>query len=90
MSTYGLQIFDGSGTLIFDSTTAAGGVVVDLKKFVASDSGTFTYPLFAGRAASLVGAPSDGSITMDTALGYPRVIVTTSAFPSRVLQLWCA
>lgn len=89
MSGFGIQLFDSSGTQLLDSTTAVGGVVADHRVLVATDTGTFTYPAFAGYTAYLVNPPDDGTIALDTSLGYPRVTVIASGAPSRELQLWC-
>lgn len=74
----GLQIYDSSGNLRFDSTTAKGGVFVDSMIFAPGSSGVLTFPDFAG-ATPLVMDQSrtlqDPEITVDTLLGYPRVTV---------------
>jgi hypothetical protein len=87
--TYGLQIFDSVGTKTFDSTTAAGGCVVDMVPLIINsgtgsvyNTGTQTgmqyktYPDFAGRTAYVIlisGYANNTSPVVDYDLGYPRV-----------------
>lgn len=81
---YGIQLFNDSGTIMWDSTTAPGGVIADILTYGASNSDTKTYPVFAGRGVLLVSvaewANSDvPGVTADVALGYPRVSIATSS-----------
>lgn len=82
--TFGLQSFDASGALIFDSSTAAGGVVIDYREFSPTDTGTFTYSAYAGLTPILIslGSPQD-TIVLDTSLGYPRVTVAAGGSDRR-------
>lgn len=87
--TYGIQTFDAAGTLLWDSSTAAAGVVADVQNVAGGASATFTYPDFAGRSAAalvLLGFGNTG-VTADTALGYPRVTVPNYPDPRTVLVL---
>jgi hypothetical protein len=73
--SYGLQVFDGSGTVIFDNRYAQAGVVLDL--FAPNNAGeTRTYPGAAGLSVftMLASGYSDVTATVDYALGYPRVV----------------
>ena len=70
---YGLQLFNSSGAKFFDSTTAMGGVVVDIIT-ASSAVQTKTYPAFPGRTAFTTVISGIGTdTTTDTTLGYPRV-----------------
>lgn len=82
---FGVQVFDAFGSLTWDSSTAPGGVVADSREIPSGWSGSFTYPDFAGFAAQLVNVADTRppSITVDTALGYPRVNVTSAAIVGR-------
>jgi hypothetical protein len=78
--SFGLQSFDASGNLIFDSTTAVGGVVADYRTYGPSESATLTYPSFPGATAFLVFLyPNTTTVTLDSSLGYPRVTVSSGA-----------
>lgn len=72
---YGLQIFDASGNLTFDSTQAAGGVCLGQFAVARGQTNTFTFPDFgAGHQGFVVDdmSGSAGPYTYDEALGYPR------------------
>ena len=78
MMPAGLQIFDASGNLRFDSTTAKGGVFVDSAVFAPGASGLLSFPDYVGATAILVDqgrTTDDPGITVDTSLGYPRISV---------------
>lgn len=94
--SYGLRTWDASGNLLFDSTAAVGGVVIDVQSLASGASGTFTYPALAGRAVKtqmLVGnwqinakpAAPDFGVSSDTSLGYPRVVCASRSFKRTVL-----
>lgn len=87
--TYGIQTFNSAGTLMWDSNTAASGVVADVQFVAAGASATFTYPDHAGRSAAVIVVLGFGSVgaTADTALGYPRIIVPTYPSDRTVLAL---
>lgn len=72
--SYGLQVFDASGALTFDSTVAAGGVALG---FVTPVSGTlsFSYPDFIGYTGVVLNATGGVPallVTVDNAVGYLR------------------
>jgi hypothetical protein len=73
--TFGIRVFDAGGAPVWDSVSAAGGVIADVQTIPANTAMTFTYPLFAGRAFGVlsVSQPANPLLTMDDALGYPRV-----------------
>lgn len=80
MSAYGLQIMDATGAVIFDSTTAIGGVVIDYREYGPTLSATLTYPAYAGHSPFLVHIyPNQATVVLDTSLGYPRVTVSAGA-----------
>ena len=87
MSGFGVKVYDASGTQVFDSTTAVGGVVIDFRRFLPTDTGVFTYPEFAGYTPFFVNVWGDGTIVLDTALGYPRVTVSASSNTGRTFLL---
>lgn len=72
--SYGLQVFDGSGTVVFDNRNAQAGVLLDV--FAPNNGGeTRTYPGAAGLSVftMLAGGHTNATATVDYALGYPRV-----------------
>jgi hypothetical protein len=70
-TTVGIQAFDGSGALLFDSRTAVGGVGGDYREYAAGFSGeTISYPQWAGYSAILL---------LDMSPGYPVVTVGGSS-----------
>lgn len=84
MSAFGVKTYDASGNLMFDSTTAAGGIAIDYREYGPSDSATLIYPDYAGHAAFLMHIfPSRQTVTLDTSLGYPRVTVSGGAGGAR-------
>ena len=77
-TTVGVQQFDASGTVTFDSRTAVGGVVGDFREYAAGFSGeTVSYPQWAGYSAMLLRYGS--SITLSVSGGYPVVTVSSDA-----------
>ena len=85
--TFGLRTWDASGNLVFDSLTAGSGIVADVRLVDAGVSATFTYPDFAEHTISVIVLSGFGElgITVDTALGYPRVIVPVYDEPRKLL-----
>lgn len=81
--TYGVQTFDASGTLLWDSTTAIGGVFGDYQQFASGASGTtLNYPQWAGLSAYLLDCGNAAPyMTLSTGAGYPIVTVTSPAGP---------
>jgi hypothetical protein len=82
--TFGFQIFDTSGSLLWDSTTAMGGVAADYQQYSAGFSGTtLSYPQWAGFSAFILDAGGNGygqSLTsLSTSSGYPVVTVSSGA-----------
>jgi len=89
---YGMRVWNASGSLVWDTTTAADGCVIDLRTVPANTSATYTYPAMAGRTVAVrtianqsffvtgTNDPGDGGITTDTTLGYPRVIVASAGY----------
>lgn len=75
--TWRLRTRDASGLVTFDSTQAQVGCLVEVLVVPAGPAATRTYPAFAGRNAAAV--QLSGSIvslaSVDTALGYPRVVL---------------
>ena len=83
--TFGLKVYDASAALIYDSTVAVGGVVVDVQSFGVGASGTLTYPAFSGYSAIVitrdVGTTGQmNSAVVDYGLGYPRVTVSAVGY----------
>lgn len=81
---YGFQIFDASGALLWDSTTATGGVTADYQQFSAGFGGTtLSYPQWAGFSAFLMDGYGNGygqSLTsLSMSSGYPVVTVAAGA-----------
>lgn len=72
--SYGLQIFNASGALCFDSTAATGGVALG---FVSPAPGalSFSYPDFVGYTGIVLNVNAAVPallVTVDNALGYLR------------------
>lgn len=84
---YGIQTFDASGNLLWDSNTAGPGVIADILSIAAGASSTTTYPDFAGRGcgAIVLEGLGDTGVTSDTLLGYPRVTAPSYPDPRTVL-----
>lgn len=84
MGAWGMQVFaDDGATVVWDSSTVAGGVIAHVGVYQATDTAMLTFPEFAGRSAQIV--PDFGwfynasdSVAVDTTLGYPRLTVTAS------------
>lgn len=87
--SFGVRAFDATGRVIWDSSAAAAGVVADVRVVAAGDALTTTYPDFAGRpcAALVLYGFGDTGVTVDTLLGYPRVVIPSYPDPRRVLVL---
>lgn len=90
MADWGLQVFNDAGSVVWDSTKVAGGVIATIATYAAAQTGVLTFPQFAGRSAQIVpdriwffGA--DATVVADTALGYPRVTVTASTASRRFM-----
>lgn len=85
--TFGVQTFDASGGLVWDSSVAVGGIVADSRQVASGVSTTFTYPAYAGRTPFLIGLldTTPASITVDTTLGYPRVSVASAGIARRFI-----
>ena len=85
--TLGIQTFDSSGNLLWDSNVSGSGVAADIQTVAGGASAIFTYPDFTGRdcgAVVLMGL-GDTGVTSDTTLGYPRVIVPAYPDPRTIL-----
>lgn len=77
--TFGVAVYNSSGSLVWDTLSATGGVIADSKNVASGFSGTYTYPGYAGRTPFLILASDTvpASITVDTALGYPRINISS-------------
>lgn len=75
--SYGLQIFNSSGTVTFDTTTAAVGCLAEVVRITGGTSQTKTYPAFAGRTIFVLNMDGSDvfSTSIDYALGYPRAVI---------------
>jgi hypothetical protein len=85
---FGLQIWDESGNLMFDSTLAVGGV--SLGTFAVLLAGqTFTFPTMIGRTGFLMPAGGAGinGYTSDNSLGYLRFVFPPADY-TRVVSLF--
>ena len=84
--TYGLQLFNAAGTLVFDSGQAVGGVCLGFFN-VPNTGATFTFPAYVGRTGVAIAANS-GSLdyTADNAPGYLRF--TFPAQPGNTVALF--
>ena len=79
----GLQVWDASGTLVLDSTTAVGGVPVG---FWSGGAGTLSFPQFAGLTMQSIvidGAQyfsePVGGVTISYASGFPVATVASDS-----------
>lgn len=88
--TYGLRIWDAASALIFDSTTAVGGVPLGL--FTVSSGTTVSFPALAGFTvqALLVSCPDFDEVEFSAGVSitqtpYPVVTFAAQAFPRTVL-----
>lgn len=76
---YGVRTYASDGvTVVFDSTTAVGGVVGDYRHYASGASGeTVSYPQFAGLTPIYIDAGgSSGHVSVSTSAGYPVITVT--------------
>lgn len=83
---FGVQAFDSAGTLIFDTTSAGGGVVADLIDMADGAALVKEYPGYAGhtcRAMALSYAGPYGT-AVDYVLGWPRLTIS-SGLPRQIL-----
>jgi hypothetical protein len=82
-----LVVRNSAGTITFDSRLATEACVLDVLTVAAGATGTYTYPLFPGRSAvTLLAYTQVGwGVTVDTALGYPRVTVSTLPFDRTIV-----
>lgn len=79
---------NAANQVTWDSRTVLGGVLADVRTFAAGATAVITYPAFPGRSARVIplrvwaeaGAPG---VTVDTALGYPRVSVAAGSTERR-------
>lgn len=87
--TFGIRTWDATGALVWDSLTVGSGVVADVRSVDADASATFTYPAFAGHTFSVIVITGFGDvgITVDNALGYPRVNVPAYFAPRKLLMV---
>lgn len=80
--TQGLQVFNGSGGVTFDSNNATGGVCLGFYTVPAAGA-VWTFPSMAGATGGLALLAGAGSgafdYTVDIALGYPRFTFAASA-----------
>ncbi len=77
--TFGVQIMGPTGSLLWDSNTVVGGIVVDFREYAANAaSDTVSYPSYAGYTAYLL--TSSDAFSLSTASGYP---VVTSTGPTQ-------
>lgn len=85
--SFGAQVFNSSGALIWDSSTVGAGVVADVLVVAAGASGTYEYPDFAGRSVGAVAVAYLGTEvpTTDTALGWPRVTIPSDVSDRTIL-----
>lgn len=94
---YGMQVFDSSGALVWDSSTVLGGCAIDYREIPVSTAVTYEYPAHAGRSVALQAVDGDNfqllptgtagtyGVTVDTTLGYPRVTVASASFVRRFI-----
>lgn len=79
---YGLQCWNASGVLTFDSTQAAGAVPIG---FYSGGAGVLSFPQYAGlqiHALTITGVefvPSGSYLSISYAPGYPVVTVAADA-----------
>lgn len=81
--THGLQLFDQSGNITFDSRSVVGGVVVDILTYAGATTAVRNYPAFAGRTMQIIMVTpwfngGDPGVAIDTSPGYPRLLVSTT------------
>ena len=82
-----LIIYDTDGTTeVWNSDTVSGGVIATIKAYAPTGTDTLTFPAFAGRSAQIVNlltsvtaGKGNQNVTLDFALGYPRVTVSASS-----------
>lgn len=83
--TFGLQLWDASGNLVFDSTVAAGGAPIGMAEGNGVSVQTLSFPQYAGltmQALTINGiqwSPEGFGVTISHASGFPVVTVESGA-----------
>jgi hypothetical protein len=83
--TVGLRVKDEGANVVWDTSSAVGGVVVDSREILPNGTGIFVYPDFTFRAPFLINVldVTPATVTVDSSLGYPRVTVTATSVVRR-------
>lgn len=79
----GIQVFDATGAVVFDSLTSLGGVIAGTYVYQPGGTDTLLFPSFAGRTAriNMITSGRGGPVpAIDYGLGYPRVTVSAGGF----------
>lgn len=86
---FGIRVFNSAGTVVWDSTTAGGGIIVGVEAVAASTAPVFTYAAFPGRSAKVMSSTvgKDTGVTVDYALGYPRVTLASRAYARNIIVM---
>lgn len=87
--SYGLQTFNAAGAVTFDSTLAVGFLPIGLYEVALGAPGFVkTWPGYPGRTVFIVDSDGFGysheGVTVDSALGYPRITVASSTISQRI------
>lgn len=84
---FGVRVFNSAGAVVWDSTTAGGGVIAGVEQVAAGASPVFTYSSFPGRSAKVMSSQvgKDTGVTIDYSLGHPRVSVASRSYPRQLI-----
>jgi hypothetical protein len=89
--TFGVQIADTAGSVIWDSTTVVGGMIADFRSYASGAAGeTISYPQWAGYTAFLIvsGSATATTISLATSAGYPVVTVISGGYQTFALGVY--
>ena len=83
-----MQVFNTSGSLVWDSLTVEGGVTIPIGSYGNTANAVLTFPDFAGTTPKVTVTRltiadvnnTNVGISVDTTLGYPRVTISNSGY----------
>lgn len=84
---FGVRVFGPSGAVVWDSTTAGGGVIAGVEAIPAGTSLVLSYTQFPGRSAKVMSSTvgRDTGVVIDYSLGYPRVTAASRGYSRNLI-----
>ena len=88
MSSAVMILRNAANQVTWDSRNVAGGLLADVRTFAAAVTAVLTYPAFPGRSVRIIplrvwAEAGTLGVTVDTALGYPRVTIAAGSTERR-------